>query len=42
MINRRIGEVLDEFSLADLADPRWLRDTAKEFHTQVEGVGCGE
>jgi Rrf2 family protein len=42
MINRRIGEVLDEFSLADLADPAWLRDTAKAFYTQLEGVGCGE
>ncbi len=42
MINRRIGEVLDEFSLADLADPQWLRETAKDFYTQLEGVGCGE
>jgi len=42
LINQRIGEVLDEFSLADLADPKWLHDSAKDFKTQLIGVGCGE
>lgn len=42
MINRRIGEVLDEFSLADLADPKWLHETAKEFNSQLVGTGCSE
>ena len=41
LINQRIGEVLDEFSLADLADPKWLRETAKEIRSQLIGVGCG-
>ena len=38
LINRRIGEVLDEFSLADLADPKWLHETAKTFTSELIGI----
>ena len=35
LINQRIGEVLDEFSIADLADPKWLHESVKEFNSQL-------
>ena len=39
LINHRIGEVLDEFSLADLADPDWLHQTASEFTSELVHIG---
>ncbi|MDX2435746.1 MAG: Rrf2 family transcriptional regulator [Acidobacteriota bacterium] len=42
LINQRIGEVLDEFSLADLADPKWLHDTAGAFTSELIGITPGE
>ena len=42
LINQRIGEVLDEFSLADLADPKWLRETASAFTLELVGITFGE
>jgi len=41
LINQRIGEVLDEFSLADLADPKWLRETARAFSAELVGIDSG-
>jgi len=38
LINQRIGEVLDEFSLADLADPTWLHETANAFTSELIGI----
>jgi Rrf2 family protein len=38
LINHRIGEVLDEFSLADLADPQWLHETASSFTSQLVNI----
>ena len=35
LINLRIGEVLDEFTLADLADPSWMRETGEVLATQL-------
>jgi Rrf2 family protein len=42
LINRRIGDVLDEFTLGDLADPGWLRDTVSVFTSELVGMGSGE
>lgn len=42
LINQRIGEVLDEFSLADLADPKWLHETAGAFASELVGITSGE
>ena len=42
LINQRIGEVLDEFSLADLADPKWLRETASAFTSELVSITSGE
>lgn len=41
LINQRIGEVLDEFSLADLADPKWLHETARAFSSELVGIDSG-
>ncbi|HSO22197.1 MAG TPA: Rrf2 family transcriptional regulator [Chondromyces sp.] len=38
LINQRIGEVLDEFTLGDLADPHWLNETAKAFNEELVGI----
>jgi Rrf2 family protein len=38
LINRRIGEVLDEFTLGDLADPRWLRETVDALTSELVGM----
>lgn len=38
LINQRIGEVLDEFSLADLANPEWLHETASAFNPELVGM----
>lgn len=38
LINQRIGEVLDEFSLADLADPSWLHETANAHTSELIGI----
>jgi Rrf2 family protein len=38
LINRRIGEVLDEFTLGDLADPRWLRETVDALTPELVGM----
>ena len=35
LINQRIGEVLDEFTLGDLADPDWLSETAEAFKAEL-------
>jgi Rrf2 family protein len=42
LINQRIGEVLDEFSLADLADSKWLHETASAFTSDLIGITSGE
>ena len=42
LINQRIGEVLDEFTLADLADPRWLNDTVGTLNPQLVTLGGGD
>jgi Rrf2 family protein len=42
LINQRIGEVLDEFSLADLADPKWLSETASAFTSELVSINSGE
>jgi Rrf2 family protein len=38
MINLRIGEVLEEFTLADLADPSWMKDTGEAVTGQLVGL----
>jgi DNA-binding IscR family transcriptional regulator len=38
LINQRIGEVLDEFSLGDLANPHWLSETARAFTDELVGL----
>lgn len=42
LINKRIGEVLDEFSLADLADPKWLHETTSAYTSELVGITSGE
>ncbi|MBD3851899.1 MAG: hypothetical protein IFK93_11400, partial [Acidobacteria bacterium] len=37
LINLRIGEVLDEFTLADLADPSWMKETGEVVASQLVG-----
>jgi Rrf2 family protein len=39
LINLRIGEVLEEFTLADLADPSWMRETGEAVASQLVGIG---
>jgi Rrf2 family protein len=39
LINLRIGEVLDEFTLADLIDPSWMNETAEAVPSQLVGLG---
>jgi Rrf2 family protein len=41
LINQRIGEVLNEFTLADLANPRRLKETAKAFSAELVGIKVG-
>ena len=41
LINQRIGEVLEEFTLADLADPSWMRDTGEGLTSQLVTLGGG-
>ena len=38
MINLRIGEVLEEFTLADLADPSWMKETGEAVSSQLVGL----
>jgi Rrf2 family protein len=38
LINLRIGEVLDDFSLADLADPSWMKETGEAVTSQLVGL----
>lgn len=38
LINQRIGEVLDEFTLADLSNPHWLRETTEAFGAELVGI----
>ncbi len=38
LINQRIGEVLEEFSLADLADPSWMKETGETVTAQLVGL----
>jgi Rrf2 family protein len=38
LINHRIAEVLEEFSLADLAEPRWMRETAPSLAGDLVGL----
>jgi Rrf2 family protein len=42
LINQRIGDVLDEFSLGDLADPMWLEETVREFKSELVGISSAE
>lgn len=42
LINQRIGEVLDEFTLADLADPKWMNDTVGTLNPQLVTLGGGD
>lgn len=42
LINLRIGEVLDEFTLADLADPSWMKETGEAVTRQLVGLGPKE
>ena len=44
LINNRVAEVLEEFTLADLLDPNWDRFRAAELvsdMTSLDGIGCG-
>jgi len=41
LINQRIGEVLEEFTLADLADPSWMHDTGEGLTSQLVTLGGG-
>ena len=38
LINLRIGEVLDEFTLADLADPSWMKETGEAVTSRLVGL----
>ena len=38
LINQRIAQVLDEFSLKDLLDPSWVRSQGGEFGQQLVSV----
>jgi len=38
LINQRIGEVLEEFTLADLADPSWMKETGEAVTGQLFGL----
>ena len=42
LINRRIGEVLDEFTLADLADPRWLSGATENLNSSLVTMSEGD
>ena len=42
LINRRIGDVLDEFTLGDLADRRWLRETVSALKSELVGMTSRE
>jgi Rrf2 family protein len=35
LINLRIAEVLEEFTLADLADPSWMRERGQAVNSQL-------
>jgi len=41
LINQRISEVLEEFTLADLADPSWMRNTGEVLTSQLVTLGGG-
>jgi Rrf2 family protein len=41
LINLRIGEVLEEFTLADLADPSWMKKTGEAVTNQLVGLSPG-
>ena len=38
LINLRIGEVLEEFTLADLADPSWMKETGEAVTSKLVGL----
>jgi len=38
LINQRIGEVLEEFTLADLADPSWMKETGEAVTGRLVGL----
>jgi Rrf2 family protein len=38
MINLRIGEVLEEYSLADLIDPGWMKDIGRSVTSRLAGL----
>ena len=42
LINLRIGEVLEEFSLADLADPSWMKETGEAVTSQLVDIATRE
>lgn len=41
LINLRIGEVLGEFTLADLVDPSWMKETGATVNRQLVGLSTG-
>ena len=42
LINQKIAEVLEEFTLADLADPSWMKETGQVVANQLVGFGANE
>ena len=40
LINQRIGEVLEDFTLADLADPSWTRKKGDAIGLQLASLGA--
>jgi DNA-binding IscR family transcriptional regulator len=42
LINLRIGEVLDEFTLADLIDPSWMNETAEAVTSQLVSLSTND
>ena len=38
LINLRIGEVLEDFTLADLADPSWMKERGESVASQLVGL----
>jgi hypothetical protein len=39
LINQRIGDVLDEFTLADVADPSWAREQGEAIGLHLVDLG---
>jgi Rrf2 family protein len=41
MINLRVGEVLEEYNLADLIDPGWMKETGRSVTGRLVGLETG-